>query len=595
MEYNNEESARLAVKLADLERSYTSTPCFSAICGAFAMYLAHDTRDTTDLCEILKKNEVSESVFALVIDRINDHWSSYLPLLTAYEQSTLSDSIFVNLERGFIDSGRRAGYSSSLPIIDLLLRALAIKKGDSVCDIGCAAGDFLRHAYFKAFADGEDNEFCGIERMKDMAAIAEICAWCLDAKIKIHGKDAFVEDFDRMRYDKVLCDAPLAVRGMPQDPNVRRFFGTAFPDFPELRTGMQGDWLFAARAVAAMKDDGRAAVVLSPSAMFDTRNEAFRRYFIQHGLVEAVIELPSNLMMSTSIETYLVVFSNGNEVVKMIRAGELCYVNRRKNVLGKQHIDIIAACLGVEATADTKGLDRYCATIPKDVLLKNGCSLAVKQYFADPVAIKDGIPLGKFVTEARRGVLLTRGELDRISTKAETDWRYLAVKDISEGVIGSELMHLDNVPERMVQFCVKQNDLVISRMNASGAGFKVAVAEIPEGKHLLPCENVLIVSINEEVADPYYLKACLDNEYAQRYFDKHSSGSVLRILSYRDLEALPVPKLPIERQREIGRACRDNVLKIVSLRNQLAAAKEALASVFESAAADVLVINGQEG
>ena len=249
----------------------------------------------------------------------------------------------------------------------------------------------------------------------------------------------------------------------------------------------------------------------------------------------------------------------------------------------------------MEATADTKGLDRYCATVSKDVLLKNECSLAVKQYFADPVAIKDGIPFGNFVTDARRGVLLTRDELDRISTKSETDWLYLSVKDISEGVIGGDLMYLGNIPEQMISSCVKQNDLIISRVNASGAGFKVAVAEIPEGKRLVPCENVLIVSVNEDEADPYYLKACLDNEYAQRYLDKHSSGSAIRILSYRDLESLPVPNLPIERQREIGRVCRENALKIVSLRNQLAAAKASLASVFENAAADVLVKNGQEG
>lgn len=595
MENRNTEVERLAWKLADMERNYTSSPCFSAICGAFAMYLAQDARETTDLIDILKKNEVSESVFALVTDRIADHWDRYQPLLTTYTQADLSDSIFLNLDRGFIEGGRKNGFSSSIPIIDLLLKTLAIKKGDSVCDIGCAAGDFLRRAYYKAFSDNEENDFCGIERAKDMAAIAEICAWCLDAKIKIHGEDVFAETFDGIGYDKVLCDAPLAVRGMPQEPNVRRFFHATFPDFPELRTGMQGDWLFAARAVAAIKRDGRAAVILSPSAMFDNRNEAYRRYFIQHGLIEAVIELPSNLMMSTNIPTYLVVFSHGNDVVKMIRADELCYASRRKKVLGKQHIDIIAACLGVEATVDTKGLDRYCATVSRDVLLKNECSLAVKQYFADPIAIKDGIPFGNFVTDARRGVLLTRDELDRFSTKSETDWLYLSVKDISEGVIGGDLMYLGNIPEQMISSCVKQNDLIISRVNASGAGFKVAVAEIPEGKRLVPCENVLIVSVNEDEADPYYLKACLDNEYAQRYLDKHSSGSAIRILSYRDLESLPVPNLPIERQREIGRVCRENALKIVSLRDQLAAAKVSLASVFENAAADVLVKNGQEG
>ena len=115
MENSNVEIERLAWKLADIERSYTSSPCFSAICGAFAMYLAQDTRETTDLVEILKTNQVSESVFALVTDRIADHWDRYQPLLTTYTQSDLSDSIFVNLDRGFIDGGRRNGCSRPVP------------------------------------------------------------------------------------------------------------------------------------------------------------------------------------------------------------------------------------------------------------------------------------------------------------------------------------------------------------------------------------------------------------------------------------------------------------------------------------------------
>ena len=595
MENRSAEVEKLAWKLVDVERGYTSSPYFSAICGAFAIYLAHDVREATELSEILRKMEVTDSVRSLVIDRIGDHWDRYLPLLTAYDQSILSETIFWNLEHGFAECGRRNGCSSSLPIIELLLRVLSIKKGDSVCDIGCAAGDFLRRAYFKAFSDNDDNEFCGIERMKEVAAIAEICAWCLDAKIRIHGEDVFSDKFDSMAFDKVLCDAPLAVRGMPQEPAVRRFFRAAFPDFPELRAGMPGDWLFAARAVAAMKKDGRAAVVLSSSAMFDSRNEPFRRYFLEHGLLEAVIELPSNLLMSTNIETYLVVFSRGNEVVKMVRGGDLCYTSRRRKVLGTQHIDIIAACLGVEATADQEGLDRYCTVVKKDMILKNESSLSVKHYFADPVAIKDGVAFGTFVKDARRGVLLSRTALDRISTKAETDWLYLSVRDIAEGVIGTNLLHLGNIPERMIPLCAKSGDLIISRVSASGAGFKVAVAEIPEGKHLVPCENVIVVTVDDEKSDPYFLKSCIDNAYAQRYLEKHSSGSSIRILSYRDLEALPIPDLPLDRQRAIGNECRKSIKNIASLRGELAAAKAALASIFEKEASDVIINAESEG
>ena len=117
----------------------------------------------------------------------------------------------------------------------------------------------------------------------------------------------------------------------------------------------------------------------------------------------------------------------------------------------------------------------------------------------------------------------------------------------------------------------------------------MAVLEVPDGKMIVPNANILVIRVDKDKCDPYYIKACLDNEYAQRYLDCHATGGTLRTLSYRDLESLPIPNLPLERQREIGLKCRERVQKVLSLKTELAVARGSLASVFDEMAFDTLV------
>ena len=597
MDTHKIEIEKIAFRLAEIEREYTATPGISSIAGAFALYIAHDAgAEETGLMDIIEQTKVSPLISRFLIDRLSDHWDKYCPLLTAYTQENLADTVMVLVEHETQNSMRRGGYYSSRPIVSLFAAVLDLHTGNSVCDLGCSTGDFLRAAYFKTFTDKDDAEMIGVERMPEIAAIAEICAKCADARLSIYDCTMFDSRLDALKFDAVVCDPPLSMRGLPQDAEVRRFMAKAFPDFPELRQGMQGDWLFAARAVHAKKKGGKAAVILTPSVMMDRTNEAYRRYFVQRGYIEAVIELPANLLVGTSIQSYLVLLSDGNEQIKMIRAGDLCTTCRRKNVIEKHHVDIICGCLGLQSKANADEIGQYVVTVDKSTLLNGECELTVKRRFAAPVSIKDGVPLRDFVTISRRGMALGSDELDRLSSKDDTPYLYVSTSDMNEGYISPNLSHLKSIPDRHKALCIRPHDLVISRVNASGAGFKVAVAEIPEDKVLAPCGNLIIVSVDEKKCDPYFLKACIDSEYAQRYLDSHSIGASLRTLSYRDIEMLPIPRIPIERQREIGARCRECIMRVMSLKNKLAEAKAALGTVLEDNAADMLVVaEGSEG
>lgn len=594
MKTNTEKSNKILWTLLDIERGHTSSSYVSAVFAAFVLYLAHDSPEKTDLGEILGDHPISESLRRAIQDRLGDHWKEYLPLLTSFMQSELADCIRTAVDGEKVFDGRASGCASSLPLVELAVRLLDLKPGDSVCDLGCAAGDFIHRAYFSTFTEKDDTRLLGSDICADAAAIAEIRMFCDDAKVEIRNESVFSKANLSRQFDKVFCDPPLGIRGLPQDPEVRDFIRGSFPDFPELVPSMAGDWIFAARAVAAMRPGGRAVVVLLPSALSDGRGEAFRRYFIRRKLVEAVIELPAKLLSHTAVPVCMLVLGEGNESVTMVRAEDLAYSNRRKNVIGKSHVETIAACLGLVPSFDPKGLDRYRVSVANDVLLKGDCCLAPKRHFAPPVAIRESIGLGECLASAKRGAAITSRDLDSLACGEETPFLYLSSGDIADGVLAAKLVHLREIPPAWRPYCAQDGDIVVSRVLASGAGFKTAVVETPPGKTVLPNGNLWVVTVDREKADPYFVKACLDSDYGQRFLADSSSGTAILAFGYRALEEFPIPALPLDRQRAIGEICRDRARRFAELRDQLAAAKADLAGVFAEQAADCLVENQTE-
>ena len=584
MDRKNEIAEKISGELSALEREFSSSPFISAVFGAFVLYIAHNCPERTELKDILLANHISNALSEVITEEIGGHWDRYRPMLTAYSQSDLADFFALKVSGEQLGGAKRLDVASSQPIVGLVIRLLDLREGDSVCDLGCAVGDFLSLVH----DEKKLMNLQGVEISQEIAALAELRLMCRGVKAKVTTGSVFDRVLNSLKCDRVFCDAPLAVRGLPQDEDVRRFIEREFPDFPELNAGMQGDWIFAARAVAAMKKEGRAAVVLSPSVMSDARNAPYRRYFIQRHLIEAVVELPARLFAHTNLPTYLVVFGAGRDKVKMVRADDLCYSNRKNNVIGKGHIDIIAACLGLSATSGREGLDEYCVEISDEELLKDGCDLSVKSRFADPEEVKNGVELGVLVSAARRGATIASGELDAEMSEEVTSCRYLAPGDINDGVMADDLLCLKEVPAKYLPYVARPLDLVITRVMASGAEFKTAVVEIEEGVSVLPNGNLLVLTVDPEKADPYFIKACIDSPYAQRYLADCSVGSAVRTLSYKNLERLPIPAVPLARQRAIGKVCRESAQKISRLRRDYLAEKKRLGEVLIREAGDCL-------
>lgn len=75
---------------------------------------------------------------------------------------------------------------------------------------------------------------------------------------------------------------------------------------------------------------------------------AIRKYIIENDLLEAIIQLPTDLFYNTGIATYIWVITKGKtkerlNKVQLINASD-CYIKRRKNI-GSKRVDLDDACI----------------------------------------------------------------------------------------------------------------------------------------------------------------------------------------------------------------------------------------------------------
>ena len=122
---------------------------------------------------------------------------------------------------------------------------------------------------------------------------------------------------------------------------------------PGLPTISDGQMLFMLNGVKKLKEGvGRMAIIQNGSSLFtgDAGSGAseIRKYLIGEDLVEAIIQMPTDLFYNTGISTYIWVISKNKSAerigrVQLIDASK-CFVKRRKNI-GNKRVDLDDDCI----------------------------------------------------------------------------------------------------------------------------------------------------------------------------------------------------------------------------------------------------------
>lgn len=568
--------------LSAIEWRHSSSPDASIVAAAFALYAARKAKPDSSgdrLPELLKKAGASQRVVHFVERKIGDHWEEYSSLLSSFSEEELAD---------FFATSRLDAATLRTPpsLAALVLRLFELRADDSVLDLGSGSGDFLKAAWFalwdKAGSD-ESLSVTGVELDSDRVALSEIRALTDGMRPTLVEANVFdraaVLGVQRSAargggFSKVFTLPPLGARA--RDIGLGRIADCLQHDFPGFPAPSAGpaDWFFAARAAAVAAPGGRAIALLPEGALFGRSGTACRRYLLGAGRIECVVALPQRLFPTTNIRSALVIFGRGAESVRFVDATDLFVPGRRQNAISPDQIEEIARLV-----FSGEDLSPRAKSVGVREILAGDCDLRPARVLSPVETLADSVPFRAALSSLRRGGALESSELDALASREETQFLYLAPGDIQDGVVADRLPFLKEIPRHVVGSCAQDGDLLLSRL---GPPFKVAVAEVPVGKVLLPGGNLFVARPDPSKADPWYLKAFFDSPAGAGLLARCSPGKTVKSLPLRSLEELPVPLPSIDEQRVVAARAKRAHADVKAARAQLGTALGRLRGAFAS-------------
>ena len=318
-----------------------------------------------------------------------------------------------------------------------------------------------------------------------------------------------------------------------------------------------------------LTEDGKAVAIMTNGSTWNSIDQKIREYFIRNGLVEAVIALPSNLFEYTNISTTLIVLSRNNESVRLIDSTSICEQGRRQNIITDENIERIIRLLKEEG--------EEAVTVDFKTLQQNEFVLNPSRYLENTVEIQDGVEFGSLIKSVTRGAQLKANELDEMISDTPTDVQYLMLSNIQNGMISEDLPYLKELNPKLGKYFIGNRNLLLSK---NGAPFKVAVAEIEEGRKILGNGNLFIIALDEEKVNPFFIKAFFESEVGFASLKKIVVGSTIPNISLESLKKLIVPLPPMEKQNEIADLYQAKQDEIKVLQLKLEKAHNALRGIF---------------
>lgn len=477
---------------------------------------------------------------------------------------------------GIVFSNEFEGYENiSTPnsIISLAINLMGFNKCDSTCgfgdvaDICCGTGTFL----LRALENNPSLKYYGCDINTNAYGVSKIRASLVNGSIDIELIDAFKLMEDDRKFDYIFMNHPFGMR-IRQMKNEESYINLFSNLIPKMSPGTSCDWLFALLGLKKLKENGKLAIVVTNSCLYNGLDSKVREYMVKNKLIESVIELPSNMFIGIGVATSVVVFSkNNNERISFVNATKFFEKGRRQNQFTDENINQILDSIGKDSD--------YSISLDISDINEDGYQLNPLRYIdAKETEFKDGVPFESVILNVFRGAPLRASELDEFASNEETDCQYIMLSNIKDGVIDKDLPYLSSINEKYEKYCIKNRSLLVSK---NGAPFKTAVAEIEEGRKVLANGNLYVFELDEQKVNPYYLQAFFASDAGQKLLSKFVVGSAIPNLPLQDFKKAIIPLPAMEVQNKIADEYAATIDEINVIKMKLERAKRKLKESFD--------------
>lgn len=284
--------------------------------------------------------------------------------------------IFEELVRKFSESyDEQAGaHFTSRDIIYLMTELLVAPEKDNIKVHGCSKTAYdmtmgtsqMLGCLEEKLKDINDNatvDCFGQEFNPETFAIAkaDMLIKGSNASRMMYGDTLSDDKFSGYEFDYIISNPPFGIdwkkeRTAVQDEAKLGYDGRFGPGLPAISDGQM---LFLLNGIKKLKEGaGRMAIIQNGSSLFtgDAGSGAseIRRYVITEDLVEAIVQLPTDLFYNTGISTYIWLISKNKAderkgKIQLIDASK-CFEKRRKNI-GNKRVDLSSNCIDLIVNA----------------------------------------------------------------------------------------------------------------------------------------------------------------------------------------------------------------------------------------------------
>lgn len=460
-------------------------------------------------------------------------------------------------------------------LIQLMIQSLKPMKG-SVYDGTAGIANILVSAYEYAKEQGKDITVHGQEKNKELYVIAKLNLFINnilpesgDIQLGDTIRDPkWLENGRVMQFDYIMMNFPFGLREWGyefavNDPYHRfELYG--------LPSKAQGDYAFILHALASLKNEGKAALIVPFGTLVRGAAERkIRSIMLKDDVIESIISLPTNLFSGMGIQVALLILNKNKPSHKK---GRVQFINaegdyertRTQKYLMPEHIHKI-----IETLEAYENREKYSRIVSIDEIEENNWDLNPALYFINVELdtefgkvvfnkkkyeneAKNLVQIGE-IAEVIRGVNLpSRRQME--STDGEL-FPVIQIRDIENGEIQFEKIDQFPIQTRDIQRVTAQpGDILVS---SRGTQQKIAIVPEYDGTILVSNMFIIIRLHSDKEINPSYIKRFLESPVGQYFFEAHQSGSIATVLTPNDIKSIELPLLPIEQQNEMIKQLED--------------------------------------
>ncbi|MCD4653948.1 type I restriction-modification system subunit M, partial [bacterium] len=304
-----------------------------------------------------------------------------------FEFPDLLGSAYEFLIKFFADTAGKKGGEFYTPsgVVRTLVQILEPQQGMSICDPTVGSGGMLIQSHHYVREIGGDARNLDLAGQDDNGGTWAICKMNMilhgihSADIRQGDTVSDPQHMDRngelRRYDRVIANPPFSQNYSKKGMKFPERFHTFMPE-----SGKKADLMFVQHMVSILKDGGRLAVIMPHGVLFRGGEEKnCRRQFIEDGILDAVIGLPSGLFYGTGIPACVLIinktgFQNRKHVL-FINADREFKEGKNQNTLRPEDIEKISYVYKNHLEND-----KYSRLVPVSELEKEDWNLNIRRY-----------------------------------------------------------------------------------------------------------------------------------------------------------------------------------------------------------------------